>query len=74
MNKQTAKARLAEIGPHALKHVLEVRETIALCQRIGARENAVLIPELRRSTLQYIAQVKKEYRQLKAALEGGVYD
>ncbi|MFD2609610.1 hypothetical protein ACFSR9_09195 [Deinococcus taklimakanensis] len=74
MNKLEAERRLKEIGPGALRLARGTRETIALCNRIGAKENAVLIPKLRRDTLAAIRQAKREYRMLKAALASGVYD
>ena len=71
--KPDAERRLAEIGPQALKLVRDTRETMALCLRIGAPDNATLLPRLRRETLAYITQCKKEHRLLRAALESGVY-
>lgn len=74
MTKTDAERRLAEIGPQALKLVRETRDTIALCLRIGAKDNDTLLPKLRRDTLAYIRQCKHEYRQLRAALENGIFD
>ena len=74
LSKQDAQNRLAEIGPDALKLARDTRRDIALCLRIGAKENATLIPRLRREVLGYIRQCKKEYRALQAALEDGLFD
>lgn len=73
MTKIQAEARLAEIGPNALKLARETRETIALCQLIRAKETPALVTDLRRNVLEYITQCKKEYRTLRASLDSGVF-
>ena len=67
-------AHLPTIRPRALKLALETRETIAMTRRICGNKADAPIAELRRCTLEMIASAKKQERNLRTALDSGLYD
>ena len=67
-------AHLPTIRPRALKLALETRETIAMTRRICGSKADAPIAELRRCTLAMIASAKKQERNLRSALDAGLYD
>ena len=67
-------AHLPTIRPRALKLALETRDTIAMTRRICGFGADAQLAELRRCTLAMIQSAKKQERNLRSALEAGLYD
>ncbi|WP_414657980.1 hypothetical protein ACINK0_15605 [Deinococcus sp. VB343] len=73
-DRAEAEAHLATIRPRALKLALETRDTMQMTRRICGFGADAQLAELRRCTLAMIASAKKQERNLRSALEAGLYD
>jgi len=73
-DRAEAEAHLATIRPRALKLALETRDTMQMTRRICGEKADAPIAELRRCTLQMIQSAKKQERNLRSALDAGLYD
>ena len=73
-DRAAAEAHLSTIRPRALKMAVDTRETIAITRRICGNKVDAPLAELRRCTLDMIRSAKMQERELRAALDAGLYD
>ena len=73
-DRAEAEAHLSTIRPRALKLALETRDTMQMTRRICGNKADAQLAELRRTTLAMIQSAKKHERNLRSALDAGLYD